>query len=102
MKIITVCGSMRYIDKMMEISEKIELEGNVVLMPIYNPKKPNKEAYTDEEILILDKMHKERIKLSQTILVVNVDGYIGKSTKEEIEYAKSLDKEIIYYTDIIK
>ena len=46
-------------------------------------------------------MHKEKIKLSNAILVVNVDGYIGESTKSEIEYAKALDKEIIYYTDIV-
>ena len=101
MKIITVCGSMKFVREMMEISEKIELQGNVVLMPIYNPSRPNKEAFTEEEIKILDKMHRERIKLSDTILVVNVNGYIGNSTKSEIEYAKSLNKEIIYYTDFI-
>ncbi len=49
---------------------------------------------------MLDKMHKERIKLSDAILVVNVNNYIGDSTKSEIEYAKSLNKEIIYYTDL--
>ena len=46
---------------------------------------------------MIDKMHKEKIKLSDAIVVVNVDGYIGSSTKSEIEYAKSLNKEIIYY-----
>lgn len=100
MKIITICGSMKFVKEMMEISEKIELQGNVVLMPIYNPSRPSKDHFTKEEILILDKMHKERIKLSDAILVVNVDNYIGSSTKKEIEFAKSLNKEIIYYTDI--
>ena len=47
-------------------------------------------------------MHKEKIKLSNTILVVNVGGYIGNSTKSEIEYAKSLNKEVLYYTDLVK
>lgn len=102
MKIITICGSMKFVREMMEISEKVELQGNVVLMPIYNPSRPNKEAFTTEEILILDKMHRERIKLSDSILVVNVEDYIGSSTKSEIEFAKSLNKEIIYYTDLIK
>ena len=46
-------------------------------------------------------MHREKIKISDTILVVNVNGYIGSSTKNEIEYAKSLNKEVIYYTDLI-
>jgi len=49
---------------------------------------------------MLDKMHKERIKLADTILVVNVDDYIGVSTSKEIEFAKSLGKEVIYYTDL--
>jgi hypothetical protein len=51
---------------------------------------------------MLDKMHKEKIKMSDAILVVNVNNYIGNSTKSEIEFAKKLGKEIIYYTDLIK
>lgn len=101
MKIITVCGSLRFIKEMMEITEKMELQGNCMLTPIY-PTKPDKDAYTEDEVVILDKMHKEKIKLSDAILVVNVDNYVGSSTKSEIEFAKSLNKEIIYYTDLIK
>ena len=102
MKIITVCGSLRFIKEIMEITEKMELQGNCMLVPIYNPSKSSKDDFAEEEALTLEKMHKERIKLADAILVVNVDGYIGNSTKNEIEFAKSLDKEIIYYTDLIK
>lgn len=102
MKIITVCGSLKFYKEMMEITEKVELQGNCMLVPIYNPAKPNKDDFTEEEALILDKMHKERIKLADAILVVNVNDYIGNSTKNEIELAKSLNKEILYYTDLIK
>lgn len=99
MKIITVCGSLRFMKEMMEITEKMELQGNCMLSPIY-PTKPDKDAYTENEALMLDKMHKEKIKISDAILVVNVDNYIGNSTKSEIEFAKSLGKEIIYYTNL--
>lgn len=102
MKIITVCGSMKFYKEMMDITEKMELEGNCMLVPIYNPNRPSKDFFTLEEGLILDKMHKERIKLSDAILVVDVDGYIGTSTKNEIEFAKTLDKEILYYSNISK
>ena len=102
MKIITVCGSLRFYKEMMEITEKMELQGNCMLVPIYNPTRPNKDDFTKEEALMLDKIHKERIKLADAILVVNVDGYIGNSTKSEIEFAESLNKEILYYTDLIK
>lgn len=96
MKIITICGSMRFSEKMMEISEKLELEGNCVLTPVFPPER-GKKSYTKQEEAALDLAHKERIKLSDTIYVVNVDNYIGSSTKSEIEFAKSLGKEIIYY-----
>lgn len=102
MKIITVCGSLKFYKEMMEITEIMELQGNCMLVPIYNPSKSSKDDFTEEEALMLDKMHKERIKLSDAILVVNVDGYIGNSTRNEIDYARSLNKEIIYYTDMIK
>ena len=46
-------------------------------------------------------MHKEKIKLSDAIVVVNVNNYIGSSTASEIEFARNLGKEILYYTDII-
>ena len=96
MKVITICGSYRFKKEMIDISEKLTLEGNCVLMP-NELSRSNKDDYSQEEALMVDKMHKEKMKLSDAILVVNVDGYIGSSTKSEIEYAKSLNKEIIYY-----
>lgn len=101
MKIITICGSIRFINEMMDISMKMELQSNCMLIPIYSLNKTSKDDFTEEEALILGKMHRERIKLSDAILVVDVNGYIGNSTKKEIEYAKSLNKEIVYYTDLI-
>ncbi len=100
MKMITICGSLKFQREMMEIAEKMELQGNCVITPIY-PIKPDKDDYTKEEFEMFDKMHKEKIKLSDAILVVNVDNYIGSSTQKEIEFAKSLNKEIMYYTDLV-
>lgn len=93
-KIITICGSLKFKNKMMEMAIKLELEGNVVLTPIYPITDDN--VYNKKEIIMLEKMHKEKINLSDAIFVVNVDGYIGESTKSEIEYAKEHNKEIIY------
>lgn len=101
MKVITICGSLKFKEEMMQIAEKMELEGNCVLTVIY-PTNPDKDAYTDEEVKVLDKMHKEKIKMSDSILVVDVNGYIGSSTRSEIEFAKELGKEIIYYHDLVK
>lgn len=100
MKVITVCGSYKFKKEMVEIAEKMTLKGNCMIMP-NDLTKTGKDSYTQDEIIMIDKMHKEKIKISDAILVVDVNGYIGSSTKSEIDFAKSLNKEILYYTDII-
>ena len=100
MKIITICGSYKFKKEMVEIAEKMTLLGNCVLMP-NELTRPRKEDYTQEEAFIIDKMHKEKIRLSDSILVVDVNYYIGNSTLAELEYAESLNKEILYYTDLM-
>lgn len=96
MKVITICGSLKFKDEMMKVAIDLGLKGNCVITPIY-PVDDYKSKYTKEEIENLYEIHKEKIRLSDGIFVVNVDGYIGSSTKNEILYAKSLNKEIIYY-----
>ena len=49
---------------------------------------------------ILDKIHRKKIDISDAIYVVNIDGYIGNSTKKEIEYALNNGKEVIYHEPI--
>lgn len=98
-KVITMCGSLRFEKELMEQSEKLELEGNCVLSVIY-PTHEDKDYYTDEQASLLDKLHKQKIDMSDSIFVVNVNGYIGNSTKSEIEYAKAKNKEILYLEKI--
>lgn len=99
MKIITVCGSMKYQNEMMEITEKMAKQGNCMLTPVYST---GKYGCSNVQKKFLEKAHFERIKLSDSVLIVNVNNYIGESTTKELEYAKSLGKEIIYYTDLVK
>ena len=100
MKIITLCGSLKFQKEMMKVAEKIALDGYCVLTPVY-PISENLEK-TEEQLEKLKEAHFKRIELSDTILVINVNNYIGDSTNLEIEYAKELGKEIMYYTDLIK
>ena len=95
MKIVTICGSLKFKNEMMHIAEKLALEGNCVLTPIY-PTSESTER-TEEQLLKLKEEHFKRIELSDAIFVLNINNYIGKSTNLEIEYAKELGKEIIYY-----
>lgn len=98
MKIITLCGSLRYKNEMMVIAEEMALKGNCILTPVY-PVLENYER-TDEQLIKLKESHFKKIELSDAILVVNVNNYIGNSTNLEIEHARKLGKEIIYYTDL--
>lgn len=94
MKIITLCGSLKFKKEMMIVAEKMALKGNCILTPVYSVLE-NYER-TDEQLKKLKEAHFKRIELSDAILVINKDKYIGKSTNLEIEYARKLGKEIIY------
>lgn len=97
-KVITLCGSLKFQKEMMMVAEVMALEGNCILTPVY-PIIENCER-TEEQLEKLKKAHFKRIELSDAILVIDIDGYIGYSTNLEIEYARKLEKEIIYYTDL--
>ena len=49
---------------------------------------------------MLDEMHRQKIDMSNEIYVINFGGYIGESTKSEIEYAKANGKKISYLENI--
>ena len=100
MKIITLCGSLKFQKEMMIVAEKMALEGYCILTPVY-PVLENMKA-TEEQLIKLKEAHFKRIELSDAILVVNINNYIGESTNLEIDYAKKSGKEIIYYTDLIE
>lgn len=94
MKVITICGSMRFSNEMIKIATELETDkGYCILQPVYNF---DDKVLSDIEMKNIVKAHYKKIDISDAIFVVNVDGYIGKSVKQEIEYAKSLNKEILY------
>ena len=88
MKVITICGSLKFQKEMMIVAEKLALEGNCVFTPVY-PISENLEK-TEEQLEKLKEAHFKRIELSDSIYVINKDNYIGKSTKLELEYAQKL------------
>ena len=93
-KIVTICGSLRYIHKIQEMAEILELKnGWVVFAPI--PHTLDKEL-TEQEKMLLGDIHKAKIDLSDAVFVVNVGGYLGETVKEEIAYARDKGKEIFF------
>ena len=97
--IITLCGSIKFKDEFMKVQEKLTLDGNIVLTPnFFNNIK--KEEIDLETKRMLDEMHKQKIDMSDEIYVINFGGYIGESTKNEIEYAKTKGKKVSYLESI--
>lgn len=102
-KVITLCGSTRFKDEFMEAQKRLTLEGNIVISVGLFGHAGDAEVWEnmDEGTLtktkeMLDDMHKRRIDMADEIYVINVGGYIGSSTKSEIEYAKAAGKGILY------
>ena len=102
-KVITLCGSTRFKDEFMEAQKRLTLEGNIVISVGLFGHSGDHEVWEnmDEGTLtatkeMLDYMHKRKIDMADEIFVINVGGYIGESTRSEIEYAKKTGKAIRY------
>ena len=102
-KVITLCGSTRFKDEFIQAQKELTLKGNIVISVGLFGHSGDNEVWEsmDEGTLtktkeMLDDMHKRKIDMSDEIFVINVGGYIGSSTKSEIEYAKKTGKKVRY------
>ena len=105
-KVITLCGSTRFKDAFLEAQKRLTLEGNIVISVGLFGHSGDDEVWEniDEGTLtktkaMLDDMHKRKIDMADEIYVINVGGYIGESTRSEIEYAKATGKAVNYLED---
>lgn len=106
-KVITLCGSTRFKEQFMDVQKRLTLEGNIVISGGLFGHSGDNEVWEnmDEGTLtktkeMLDDMHKRKIDMADEIFVINVGGYIGSSTKSEIEYAEATGKLVHYLEDI--
>ena len=106
-KVITLCGSTRFNDEFMEAQKRLTLEGNIVISVGLFGHAGDTEVWEnmDEGTLtktkeMLDDMHKRKIDMADEIYVINVGGYIGSSTKSEIEYARKTGKTVTYLEEV--
>ena len=87
----------------MDAQKRLTLEGNIVISVGLFGHSGDSEVWEnmDEGTLtttkaMLDDMHKRKIDMADEIFVINVGGYIGSSTRSEIEYAKKTGKGVQY------
>ncbi len=96
--IVCLCGSTRFMEAFFDAGWRFTLEGKIVLSigVCKHAEDHGGEALGQDVADRLDELHFRKIDLADEVYVLNVDGYIGESTRKEIEYAKSKDKPIRY------
>lgn len=104
-KVITLCGSTRFKNEFIEAQKRLTLDGNIVIsVGLFGHSGDDEvwEGMPDGTVTktkeMLDDMHKRKIDMADEIFVINVGGYIGDSTKSEIEYAEKHGKIVRYLT----
>lgn len=99
--VVTICGSTRFRAEMAEANHQLTLAGHIVLAPgvFAHAEDPAYEhaPLAEKQKEQLDAMHLDKIDASSWVYVVNVGGYIGESTRREIEYARLTGKEVIFH-----
>jgi hypothetical protein len=100
-EVVCLCGSTRFYDEFMEANYRLTMEGKIVLSVGFFHHQAEKihgegVGCTEEQKIMLDELHKRKIDLADAVLVINKEGYIGSSTRSEIDYAKEHGKEIRY------
>jgi len=103
-KVICLCGSTRFYKEWQETIWKETMKGNITLQVSFHPDSnihSQRIGITPEQKLILNELHQKKIDLSDEILVINVNGYIGESTRNEIDYALEHGKIVNYLESIL-
>lgn len=91
--VVTLCGSTKFKDSFIETQKALTLQGYIVIsVGLFGHSGDDLQGAKE----MLDDMHKRKIDLADEIFVINPGGYIGSSTKSEIEYAAAHGKKINY------
>ena len=100
-KVITLCGSTRFKNEFMETQKRLTLEGSIIISVGLFGHSGDDEVWAEGTKEMLDDMHLRKIDLADEIFVINVGGYIGSSTKREIEYAEKTGKRVRYLEESV-
>jgi len=98
-EIVCLCGSTKFKDEYIAENRRLTLEGKIVLtVGLFGHHEPD-FCWTDGVKAMLNELHINKIALSSRVHVIDVGGYIGKSTRAEIVYAGALNRTITYYSN---
>lgn len=101
--VVCLCGSTRFYDEFRRANLRLTLAGHIVLSIGCDTRSDDDLAAAAESGADLagvkhrlDELHKRKIDLADYVLVLNVGGYTGESTRSEISYALAHGKPVRY------
>lgn len=103
--IVTLCGSTRFVDEFNRQRVALTQAGEIVLsieLVTTQAREDDPQHVNPELKARLDELHKRKIDLSDYILVLDVGGYVGPSTRSEIEYAEATGKPVRYLSQVVE
>lgn len=102
-EVVTLCGITKFKEEFLRVQKELTLQGKIVLsVGLFGHSGDNEiwegmaKGILTKTKLMLDEIHKRKIDMCDYIFVINKNGYIGESTKSEIEYAIKNGKGIKY------
>lgn len=98
MKVITLCGSTKFKKEFEQSNRYLTLKGNIVISLAFFEQSEGVEI-TEEQANLFGEIHFRKIDMSDEIFVIDAGGYIGSSTRKEIEYAHENGKLVQYYSE---
>ena len=104
-EIVCLCGSTRFYDEFQQANYDLTMAGRIVLSVGFYPHAKAAHGHGEgvghdsAEKVALDELHKRKIDLADRVYVLNVGGYIGSSTRSEIDYALAHGKPVTYAFD---
>jgi hypothetical protein len=105
-RIACLCGSTRFKAEFEQLAATLALNGVIVVKPDVfmndgHAEKAHLPTVSHDVKLELDQLHKRKIDLSDEVYVLNIGGYIGSSTRSEVEYAERMGKPIRYLEPVV-
>lgn len=95
--IVVLCGSTRYRDQFTTANRELTLAGYIVLAP--GVFAHHGDHITDTQKTELDALHRAKIDLADQVVVITPRGYVGDSTRAEIDYATATGTPVCWSLD---
>lgn len=102
--IVCLCGSTRFYKAFQQANYEETMKGNIVLSVGFYPHAQEEMhgeqvGVTPDQKAALDELHLRKIDLADEVVILNVGGYIGSSTRSELQYAVEHGKRVRFLED---